>query len=128
MAELLPFRLMLGNGISYSLHIKLNLVKDCNNLYILSMLDIQPKILEFLESLPIWTGLGIKQNVQEIEFIFSLVSREDISLAEYLDLTNLALLAGYEFWAKSMTAMAVQVIGTWMNKFVGQEKISGEWF
>ncbi len=36
----------------------------------------------------------------------------------FLDLTSLAVLAGYKFQSRNMTAMGVQVIGTLLNKNV----------
>ena len=81
----LPVRIMIGNGVSYSLQIKLNLKRDRWDKYILSKLEIQPEILDFLESLPVCTGLGIKRDVQDIEFIYTLISMRSISLAGYVD-------------------------------------------
>ena len=125
----LPVRIMIGNGVSYSLQIKLNLERDNRDKYIVTELEIQPEILDFIESLPVCTGLGIKRDVQDIEFIYTLISRRTVSLAGYVDLANLALLAGYEFRTKSMTAMAVQVLGMLMNKCcsTGDNKWAWDW-
>jgi len=43
----------------------------------------------------------------------------------FIDLTSLAILAGYKFQSRNMTAMGVQVISTLLNKNVSKEMTGG---
>ena len=53
-----------------------------------------------------------------MEEFYSLISRTEVRLERgFIDLTSLAILAGFKFH-KNMTAMGVQVIGTLLNKTV----------
>ena len=50
---------------------------------------------------------------------YSLISGTEVILENgFVDLTSLAVLAGYKFHSKNMTAMGVQVIGSLLNKMV----------
>ena len=120
--------IMIVNGISFDSMISLNLQRDEDYQYIMSLLQVQPKLVEFLESLPVCTGLGVKSDVEEVEFFYSLRHRKEITMAGYIDLTSLALVAEYELRAKGMTAMAVQVLGMLMNKCCSTGDDKWGWF
>jgi len=48
-----------------------------------------------------------------------MVSGEEVRVERgFIDLTSLAILAGYKFQSRNMTAMGVQVVGTLLNKKV----------
>lgn len=63
--------------------------------------------------------IDVLRNFQGIEEFYSLTSRLDVRLEmDFLDLTLLAITAGYKFHSKNMLAMVVQVHGTLLNKTV----------
>jgi len=54
-----------------------------------------------------------------MEEFYSLVSGEEVRVERgFIDLTSFAILAGYKFQSRNMTAMGVQVFGTLLNKNV----------
>ena len=111
-----PTKIMFGNGLSYCVIISIILERNTSGEYLIQPLQVQEEVLTMLESLPICTGLGIRGDVSDIEFYYSILSGRTVSLQGYVDLAALAVLAGYNLMSKSMTPMAVQVIGCTMNK------------
>ena len=79
---------------------------------------IQPELLDLLQNLPICVGLGVKGDVLEVEQFYSEVSGANLEMAGFIDLSTLALLAGYQMNARGMTPMGVQVLGAILNKCV----------
>ena len=66
-------------------------------------MTIQPELLELLQNLPVCVGLGVKGDVHEVEQFYSKVSRANLEMAGFIDLSALALLAGYQMNARGMT-------------------------
>ena len=60
-----------------------------------------------------WVGLGVKGDVDEIEQFYSEVSGINLKMVEFIDLSALPLIAGYQ-----INARGVQVLGTILNKCV----------
>ena len=115
----IPGKIMFGNGITWTCLISLDLERDERFRYIVRRMEVQPEILDLLRDLPVAAGLAVRRDLQGIEEFYSLISGEDVSLERgFLDLTTLAILAGYKFHSKNMTAMGVQVMGTLLNKTV----------
>ena len=86
--------------------------------YLLERMIVQEGILEILRDLPVSSGLAIRRDVGGVEEFYSLISGSEVKLERgFIDLTSLAILAGFKFH-KNMTAMGVQVIGTLLNKTV----------
>ena len=112
----LPTKVMFGNGLSYCVIISIKLARNSKGEYLLHRLQVQEEAVQLLEALPVCTGLGIRGDVTDIEFYFSLLSGRTVSLQGYIDLAALATLSGYNLMAKSMTPMGVQVIGQTLNK------------
>ena len=80
---------------------------------------IQPRVLNLLHCLPESAELGVQRGVRGMQEFFSLVSGTNVILENgCIDLTSLAVAAGYKFHFKNMTAMGVQVMGTLLNKVV----------
>ena len=79
---------------------------------------IQTKLLDLLRDLPVCVGLGVKGDVHKIEQFYSEVSGINLEMAGFIDLSALALLAGYHMNARGMTLMGVQVLGAILNKCV----------
>jgi len=114
-----PGKIMFGNGVTWTCLISLDLEQDKRARYWFKKMEIQPEIVELLRDLPVVTGLAIRRDLMGVEEFYSLVSGTEFKLERgYLDLTSLAILAGYKFHARNMTAMGVQVIGTLLNKNV----------
>ncbi len=115
----IPGKIMFGNGVSWTCLISLDLRRNKKKEYILERMSVQPELIEFLRDLPVAAGLAVRRDVRGVEEFYSLISGEDVKLERgFLDLTSLAVLAGYKFQSRNMTAMGVQVIGTLLNKNV----------
>ena len=106
------------NGISWVCIISLDLHKNAKDEYILEKMKIQPEIMDLLRCLPMSAGLGVWRDVRGVQE-FLLISGTEVILENgCIDLTSLAVLSGYKFHLKNMTAMGVQVVGTLLNKMV----------
>ena len=68
---------------------------------------IQTKLLNLLRNLPVCVGLGIKGDVHEVEQFFSEVSGINLEMTGFIDLSALALVAGYQMNDRGMTPMGV---------------------
>ena len=79
---------------------------------------IQMELLDLLRSLPVCMGLGVKGDVHEIEQFYAELSGINLEMAGFIDLSALALVAGYQMNARGMTPMGVQVLGAILNKCV----------
>ena len=98
----IPAKVMFENGVTWMCLISLDLSLD-----------------GVLRDLPVSTGLAIRRDIQGVEEFFSLISGEEVRMENgFVDLTTLAILAGYKFQSKKMTAKGVQVQGTLLNKCV----------
>ena len=105
-----------------SLDLKLNEKGD----YLLEKMSVQSGILDILSDLPVSAGLAIRRDVSGVEEFYSLISKSDVRLERgFIDLTTLAILAGYKFHSKNMMAMGVQVTGTLLNKTVYRRQLVG---
>ena len=115
----LPGKIMFGNGISWTCLISLNLKRDNRGNYALEKMTVQPEIIDLLRDLPVSAGLAIRRDIRGVEEFYSLISGEEVRIERgFIDLTSLAVLAGYKFQSRNMTAMGVQVLGTLLNKTV----------
>ena len=125
----LPVRVMVGNGISYALMITIVLDRDSRNEYLLNRVRVQEEVISFFEEMPVSTGLGVKTDVSDLEFYYSLFTGKTVSCKGFLDLSALAVLAGYNMRAMSMTPMGVNISGHTLNKCVstGDGKWSWRW-
>ena len=86
-------------------------------MYVHTKMMIQPGILKLLRDLP--ADLTIQRDIRGVEEFYSLVSGEEVRVERgFIDLTYFAILAGYKFQSRNMTAMGVQVLGTLLNKNV----------
>ena len=76
---------MFGNGLSYCVIISIKLERNSRGDYLLQRIKVQEEVVKLLESLPTCTGLGIKGDVTDIEFYYSLLSGKTVSLQGYVD-------------------------------------------
>ena len=126
----LPVRIMLGNGLSWALMITINLEVNSQGRYILEKkIKVQDMLLDFLEEIPICTGLGVRTDATDVEFYYTLFSDRKIKLKGFIDLTSLSVLCGYNMRSMSMTPMGVNVVGHTLNKCAstGDGKWSLRW-
>ena len=111
----IPGKIMFGNGVSWTCLISLDLKRNKRKEYVLERMTVQLEMLGLLRDLPVSAGLAIRG----VEEFYSLISGEEVRIERgFIDLTSLAILAGYKFQSRNMTAMGVQVIGTLLNKNV----------
>ena len=125
-----PVKMMLGNGMSWAVMITILIEMDKKDRYVLKQkLEIQDNLLKFLGEIPLCTGLGVRTDVTDIEYFFSLFSGSKVVLTGFIDLTSLAVLSGYNMRAMSMTPMGVNVVGHTLNKCAstGDGKWSWRW-
>lgn len=121
----IPVKLMLGNGITYALMVSLDISQDAKGRYLVNRIIIPDSILNFITMIPVCTGVGIKHDVADIEYFYSLFSNEKIEMKGFVELGTLASVAGYRMESKCMTTMAIQVLGMTMNKMVSTA--DGKW-
>ena len=71
----------------------------------------------------------MKGDVHEIEQFYSEVSGLNLEMEGFIDLSALAVVAGYQMNARGMTLMGVQVLGAVLNKCVstGDNKSGYRW-
>ena len=58
-----PAKIMLGDGFRFCLIISIVLKQDRDEEYLISKLDIQEELLDFLEQIPIATGVGVAKDI-----------------------------------------------------------------
>ena len=78
--------------------------------------EVQQEIVDLIQELPVVTGVGIKGDVMVIQNTFSDLTGENVKMRGFVDLSALAVLAGWKLRARNMTAMAVIGLGSIMNK------------
>ena len=126
----LPAKIMLGDGVRFCLIISTVLERDRSGEYVINRLTVQEELLDFISEIPVATGVGVARDVTDIEFFFSLISGKEVEMKGSIELGSLAVLAGYEFNARNMTALGIQVMGTILNKAcsTGDDKWGWSWF
>ena len=93
-----PGKIMFGNGITWTCLISLDLRTTEQGDYLLERMTVQEGILEILCELPVSTGLAIRRDVGGVEEFYSLISGTEVKLERgFIDLTSLAILAGFKF-------------------------------
>ena len=113
-----PGKIMFGDGITWTGIISLPYKRDKNGNYLIRSIEVQPGLFKVLKDLPVCTGVGVRQDVVGIEEFYSILSGETVELNGFVDLSAMAAAAGYQFRARNMTAMGVQILGTVLNKTV----------
>ena len=61
---------------------------------------IQTELLDLLRQLPVCVGQGVKGDVHEIEQFYTEVSGINLEMSGFIDLSTLALIAGYQMNAR----------------------------
>ena len=86
--------------------------------YAVDRIPVQPRLLEVIGDIPVYTGTGVRRGVVGIEEFYTLLSGETVELNGFVDLLAMAVAAGFKFRARNMAALGVQVLGTILNKTV----------
>ena len=113
--EPFPAKVMWGNGVQWCAILSFDIRKSGEG-YTYNSQGIPTGILQLLESLPVVTGLGIREDVMLVEKVFGIISRLDVQMQGFVELGSLAVLAGWRLEARSMTAMSMIALGGAMNK------------
>ena len=115
----IPGKIMFGNGITWACMISLDFSRNRRDEYLLREMSVQRGIVELLRDLPVSARLGVRRDVRGVEEFYTLIYGSEVRLVSgFLDLTSLAINAGYKFHSKNMTAMEVQIIRILLNKTV----------
>ena len=113
-----PGKIMFGDGLTWTGIIFLPYKRNKNGDYLISRIEVQPRLLEVLKDLPVCTGVGVRRDVVGIEEFYSILSGKNVELNGFVDLSTMAAAAGYKFRARNMTEMGVQILVTVLNKTV----------
>ena len=120
----LPAKIMFGDGITWAGIISLPIHK-ASGAYVYTCNKIQRSIVNLLNSLPVCYGLGIRNDVLTVQDVFTRLSGEEVKMKGFIQLDALAILSGWQFKYKHMTAMSMIMLGSTMNKVVSQG--DGKW-
>ena len=120
----IPVRIMIGDGITWCLMITIKAEpKMVDNgsgrmvqTHMIRKFKVQPEILELIRTLPLVTGVGIKNDVVIIENHYSLYAGEKVEMAGFLELGALLVLAGWRAINANMPVIHAIVVGTVLNK------------
>ena len=99
----IPGTIMFSNGISWVCIISLNLVRNRKDEYILEKMTVHCAAWDsgFTQ-----TGLGVQRDVRGVQEFYSLIFGSEVNQERsFVDSTSLAIVAGYKFHSKNMTAM-----------------------
>ena len=112
-----PAKVMMGDGIHWAALISFTINKSSKG-YDYTCNPVLRSMVNFLNKLPVVQGLGISEDVRATQDWFSLLSGESVKLAGFVDIANLAILAGYQLSSFNMTAVSLNVNGSTLNKIV----------
>jgi len=92
------------------------LVRDAKGRYVLNQIRAPDSIIKFFSLLPICTGVAVKHDVEGVIKFYSLISDLEVTMKGFIEVSAVALVAGYALQARNMNAVAMQVLGVVMNK------------
>ena len=84
---------MFGNGLTWRGIISLLYKRNRNGDYLISRIEVQPRLLEVLRDLPVCTGVGVRRDVVGIEEFYSILSGKNFELNGFIDLSAMAAAA-----------------------------------
>ena len=112
----LPVKVMIGNGLNHALMVSLDLFRDSKGRYVLNKIKAPDSVIKFFSLLPICTGVAVKHDVEGVLKFYSLITDLDVTMKGFIEVSSIALVAGYALQARNMNALAMQVLGIVMNK------------
>ena len=107
----LPVKVMIGNGLNHALMVSLDLFR-----FILNQIRAPDSIIKFFSLLPVCTGVAVKHDVEGILNYYSLITDLEVHMKGFIEVSSLALVAGYALQARNMNAVSMQVLDVVMNK------------
>ena len=118
--ENIPAKIMFGNGITWCAMISFD-IRTTKTGYSFNCQGIPSGVIDLLQDLPVVTGVGIRDDVQIIEKIFTIIAygasdEKNVRMVGFVDIANLAVLAGWRLEARDMTALSLITIGGTLNK------------
>ena len=75
-------------------------IRDGLDRYLIQKLTVQEKLADFLEEIPVCTGLGVQGDVEDVNYLYSLFSARTIEMQGYVDLVALSVLSGWELYTQ----------------------------
>ena len=114
-----PGKMMFGDGQTWALIVSIDIGWRSGS-YMIRQIKPASDLLEFLSDIPITAGLGVKADVEKIEDFLSFISGTSFQMCGFVDVENLAVLAGWKCRERDMTTMAVHTLGTIMNECVSE--------
>ena len=124
-----PVRTMLGDGLTWSLQIKLDMGPDPRS-PVVRHITVPKPILDLFCCLPTVVGFGTRRDVLLLKRFFIILNpMNEVTMPAWIDLGTLAIAAGWSLRARGMTILGVQVTGITMNKLVstGDDLWGAEW-
>ena len=73
-----PGKIMVGDGLTWMGIISLPYKRNRNGDYLISRIEVQPRLLEVLKDLPVCTGVGVRRDVVGIEEFYSILLGKDV--------------------------------------------------
>ena len=112
----LPVKVMLGNGLNHALMVSLDLFRDAKGRYVLNQVRAPDSIIKFFSLLPVCTGVAVKHDVEGVIKFYSLITNLEVTMKGFIEVSSIALVAGYAMQSRNMNAVAMQILGVVMNK------------
>ena len=118
-ATQLPVRIMVGNGYSWALMLTLLTQPSSDGRLKVDPPKFQRNMVSFLKVLPTAVGVGIQGDVKQILELIHKTSDPTFQF-KYgcVDVSAMAVLAGWNFPFHNMQALSVQALGAVLNKSV----------
>ena len=125
----LPVKIMIGNGMSWALMISIIIEPVSAGRFRVTLPRFQPALLKYLKDLPRVVGVGIKADVFCLESMIQAIADPEFKFRGFIEVSSMAVLAGWNFKFFNMQALSVQALGAFMNKSVscGDHKWGCRW-
>ena len=121
-----PVKILIGSGLRFMIVVSWPAQRSKPGGYKVRPVKPQDLLIEFLNSLPTAVGVGIKNDVPQLEKIFSSFNPGNpLKMAPWMDLVPLAALCGYRLQATNMAALSLVVLGGLMDKT--SSRADGRW-
>lgn len=123
-----PVKIMIGDGLRWMIIVSWPAEKRKQEpgSYRIWPYSPQKKLVKFLESLPTAVGVGIKNDVPDIERIYTDMNPEcSLKMAPYLDISALAVLCGWRFPFTNMSVLSIGIMGGLLDKL--SSAADGDW-
>ena len=117
----LPVKLLFGNGITHLFVVTMKTDYDVKKRALsIKPLRFQPELIDLLTKLPTPVGLGIRKDVMEYEALVKKCTGEnEFKIGDtFLDISALAVGAGWNLGTFDMSVLSYQLLGAVLNRQV----------